>query len=319
MTRPVPPSAATAASRPVIRWLQRMLLALTGMAASSVALANPEHPSPWQLNLTRGASTLSHDVWELHMAVFYVCIGIGVVVYGALVYALFKFRKAKGAKASDFTHNSALEVIWTIIPVLILFGLAYPATRILVYENNTSDSALTVKVTGVQWKWRYDYIDYQGRPVNRVGFVSMLANDSNVARQMDSSVSPWTVKSKSGVEDYLLDVNKPLVVPTRTKIQFLITAADVIHGFWVPALGWQADAIPGQIHDAWGEFDKPGTYRGQCAQLCGQDHAYMPIVIKAVPPAEFQQWLAAQESKAHMDEISRTAQVAAASGAVPQG
>lgn len=319
MTRPVTPPATTAASRPANRWLQRLLLALAGLAISPVALANPEHPTQWQLNLTRGVSTLSHDVWDLHMAVFYVCIGIGVVVYGVLVYALFNFRKSKGAKAASFTHHTALEVIWTIIPVLILIGLAYPATRILVYENNTSGSQLTVKVTGIQWKWRYDYIDYMGQPVNRVGFVSMLANDSNVARQMDSSVDPWSIKSKSGVDDYLLDVNKPLVVPTHTKIRFLITAADVIHGFWVPALGWQADAIPGQIHDAWGEFDKPGTYRGQCAQLCGQDHAYMPIVIKAVPPAEFKQWLTAQENQARMDEISRTAQVAAASGAAPQG
>jgi cytochrome c oxidase subunit 2 len=203
--------------------------------------------------------------------------------------------------------------------VLILIGLAWPATRILVYENNTSNSVLTVKVTGVQWKWVYDYIDYQGQPVDNVGFISSLAADSNDARQMDSGISPWSIKSKHGVDDYLLDVNHPLVVPTHTKIQFLITAADVIHGFWVPALGWQADAIPGQIHDAWGQLDKPGTYRGQCAQLCGQDHAYMPIVIKAVPRAEFKQWLAAQENKSRMQDVSRTAQVAADPGAVPQG
>ena len=307
------------ATRPSSHWRARMLLALAGMLVSTAALANPEHPTQWQLNLTRGVSPLSHDVWDLHMAVFYVCIGIGVVVYGAMVYAMLKFRKSKGAEAAQFTHNTKAEVIWTILPVLILIGLAWPATRILVYENNTSHSVLTVKVTGVQWKWFYEYIDYKGQPVNNVSVISMLATDSNDARQMDSGISPWSIKSKHGVDDYLLNVDHPLVVPTHTKIQFLITAADVIHGFWVPALGWQADAIPGQIHDAWGQLDKPGTYRGQCAQLCGQDHAYMPIVIKAVPRAEFQQWLVTQENKSRMQDVSRTAQVVAAPGAAPQG
>ena len=314
MTQPViPPAQPTAFRRAV-----RALLALAGALLAVPALANPEHPSPWQLNLTRGDSGLSHDVWDLHMAVFYVCIGIGVVVYGAMVYALIRFRKSKGAKPAGFTHNTTLEVVWTVIPVLILIGLAYPATHLLVYENNTNGSQLTVKVTGIQWMWRYDYLSYLGQPVNRVGFLSKLAEDSNVARQADSGVSPWSVVSKHGVHDYLLDVTHPLVVPTHTKIQFLITAADVIHGFWVPALGWQADAIPGQIHDAWGKFDTPGTYRGQCAQLCGQDHAYMPIVIKAVPRAEFQQWLVDQENRSRMDAISRTAEVVGAPAA-PQG
>ena len=316
MTQPVLPTAQPSVSRRVVR----ALLAMASVLPAFPALANPQHPSAWQINLTRGDSGLSHDVWDLHMAVFWVCVCIGIVVYGVLVYSLFKFRKSKGAKPdTGFTHHTLLEVVWTTIPVLILIGLAYPASRLLVYENNTAGSQMTVKVTGVQWLWRYDYVDYLGQPIRHVGLISKLAEDSNEARQGVPGISPWNIKSKSGVRDYLLNVTEPLVVPTHTKIQFLITSVDVIHGFWVPALGWQADAIPGQIHDAWGEFDNPGTYRGQCAQLCGQDHVYMPIVIKAVPRSEFQQWLADRESKAHMDVISRTAQVVRASETQPQG
>ncbi len=314
MTRILPRKPSSFSRWPVV------LAALAALLAPLVALANPEHPTQWQLNLTRGVSGLSHDVWDLHMAVLWVCVGIGVVVYGVLVYSLFKFRKSKGAQAdTKFTHHTVLEVVWTTIPVLILIGLAYPATRLLIYENNTTGSQLTIKVTGIQWMWRYDYLSYLGQPIQKVGFVSKLAESSNVVRQMDSTTSPWSVKDKHGWDDYLLNVDHELVVPTHTKIQFVITAADVIHGFWVPALGWQADAVPGQIHDAWGKFDKPGTYRGQCAQLCGQDHAYMPIVIKAVPRAQFQQWLADQENKARMEQISRTAQLVPTGAFVPQG
>ena len=303
-------------------WTARISAALalaTGSAAAAGATAAIGHPVPWQLNMTEGASPLSHQVYDLHMYAFWVCVGIGVVVFGAMIIAMVRFRKSRGAVAETWTHNAKLEVIWTVVPVLILIALALPATRILINESNTGDAGLTVKVTGFQWKWRYDYVDYQGRPVSRVGFISKLAFNSDEARQLDSGINPRSIKSKTGYDDYLLNVNHPLVVPTHTKIRFVITADDVIHGWWVPALGWQADAVPGLIHDTWGEIDTPGTYRGQCAQLCGQDHAYMPIVIKAVPPDAFQGWLAAQESRARLDTAARTVQVAPVPAPAPQG
>lgn len=277
------------------------VLGLPAILFSAAAFANP---GPWQLNLTEGVSKISHQVYDLHMAVFWVCVGIGVVVYGAMAYAMLRFRKSKGAVASKFTHNTVIEVIWTTIPVLILIALAYPATRIMLNENNTQHAKLTIRVTGFQWDWRYDYIDYLGQPISKVGFISKLANNSYDASQLGSGINPWSIKTKQGDHDYLLNVTRPMVVPIHTKIRFLITGGDVMHGFWVPALGWQADANPGQIHDVWGEIDRAGVYRGQCAYLCGQGHAYMPIVIKAVTKPEFRQWLVAQEAKstttAHM-------------------
>src|SRR5699024_11113333 len=161
------------------------------------------------------------------------------------------------------------------------------------------------------WKWRYDYVDYMGKPVDKVGFMSKLSKDSNVARQLDSSASPWDVRNKDGYNDYLLDVDKPLVVPVGVKIRFLITGGDVIHSWWVPDLGWKIDAIPGIVNASWAKITKPGIYRGQCAELCGQDHGYMPIVVKAVPKAQFNQWLAAHENKATLDKASRTARAGA--------
>ncbi len=268
-----------------------------GLLATLLAVSVSAQPGPWAINLTEGASQLSHHVYDLHMAVFWVCVGIGVVVYGAMAYAMLRFRKSKGAVASKFTHNTIIELIWTTVPVLILIALAYPATRIMLNENNTQHAKLTIRVTGFQWDWRYDYIDYLGQPIRKVGFISKLATNSYDASQLGSGINPWSIKTKQGEHDYLLNVTRPLVVPIHTKIRFLITSGDVIHGFWVPALGWQADANPGQIHDVWGEIDRAGVYRGQCAYLCGQGHAYMPIVIKAVTKPEFQHWLVAQEAK----------------------
>lgn len=272
---------------------------------SGSAWANPH---PWQLNLTKGVTQISHQVWDLNMASFLVCVGIGIVVFGAMIVAMFRFRKSKGAVAEKWSHSTKLELVWTIVPVLILTGLAWPASKVLVNTTDTVNSKLTIKVTGYQWKWRYDYLDYDGKTVNKVGFMSRLAHKSDVTRQLDSGLSPYDVKAADGTNDYLLNVDHPLVVPVGVKIRFLVTGGDVIHSWWVPDLGWKMDAIPGVVNAAWTNIDKPGIYRGQCAELCGQDHGFMPIVVKAVPKAQFEQWLAAQEGAAQLDKAARTAQ-----------
>ncbi|HEY0179352.1 MAG TPA: cytochrome c oxidase subunit II, partial [Dokdonella sp.] len=186
--------------------------------------------------------------------------------------------------------------VWTVVPILILVIMAWPATKLLVDMADVENSDMTIKITGYQWKWRYEYLDYFNKPA-KVNFISTLDEQSNRVRQLGSGLDPASVKD-GDYESYLLNVDKPLVVPVGVKIRFVITADDVIHSWWVPNLGWKQDAIPGIINDNWTRIDTPGTYRGQCAELCGKDHGFMPIVVKAVPKAEFEQWLAAQESAA---------------------
>lgn len=274
---------------------------------SSAALANPV---PDQLNMSPGVTTWSKVPYDLNNTVLIVCCVIGALVFGAMFIAMIRFRKSRGAVAEKWSHNTMVEVVWTTIPVIILIGLAYMGTRGLQSFANTTGSQLTVKVTGYQWLWRYDYMNYMGKPLEKVGFMSKLDNLSNETRQLDSGMNPYAVKT--GDENtYLLNVDHPLVVPVDTKIRFVITSADVIHGFWVPEFGWKMDAVPGIINAAWTEIKTPGVYRGQCSALCGQDHGYMPIVVKAVSKADFAKWLAAQENP--------PATPAATAAAVPAG
>ncbi|MEX1827921.1 cytochrome c oxidase subunit II [Luteibacter sp. CQ10] len=263
-----------------------------GALASGLAMANPE---PNQLNMTKGVSEWSP--YAMHMVALWVCVVIGVVVFGAMFIAMFRFRKSRGAVAEKWSHSTKLEVVWTVIPVIILIFLAHLATGGLVTFADTTGSEMTVKVTGYQWKWRYDYVDYKGKGVNQVGFMSKLEESSDRTRQLRSNLDPEKVQV-DGYKTYLLDVDKPLVVPVGTKIRFVIIGGDVIHSWWVPALGWKMDAIPGIANTAWTKIKEPGVYRGQCAELCGQDHGFMPIVVKALPKAEFEQWLASQEDEA---------------------
>lgn len=245
----------------------------------------------WDLNMSPGVTASSQAAYEMHMIMLLICVAIGVVVFGAMAYAIVKFRKSKGAVADvSFVHSTRIEVIWTTIPVLILIAMAYPATVKLLNLADTRDYEMTVKITGYQWRWRYEIVDYRGieQPIN---FVSSLQMDSARTRMLGSGLDPWDVKS-NGEQTYLLDVDRPLVLPTDTKVRFLITGNDVIHAWWVPALGWKQDAIPGFINTAWTDISEPGIYRGQCAELCGKDHGFMPIVVKAVPRSEFEQWLA---------------------------
>ena len=239
--------------------------------------------SGWDLlNMPAGVSELSREIYDMHMIMLWICLVIAVFTFGAMIFAMIRFRKSKGAVAdTKLLHNARLEALWTIIPTLVLIGMAIPSVEKLIKIEDTSNSGLTIKITGYQWQWHYEYLG------TGVSFFSRLARTSDVARQRGSGIDPATVPN------YLLDVDNPLVVPTGTKIRVLLTANDVIHAWWVPDFGMKRDAIPGFINEMWisVDEDKPGTYRGQCAELCGADHGFMPIVVVAMPKAEFEDWL----------------------------
>lgn len=247
------------------------------MLMSGVALAEEARS---QYNLPKGVTEISNEVYHLHNAVLIVMCVIAVLVFGAMFYSIFAHRRSKHPKPADFHESTTVEIIWTIIPFFVLIGLAIPAAGTLIKMEDTRDSELTVKVTGFQWGWKYEYVgeDYE--------FVSMLAADSNKARQLDSGIDP------KGVPNYLWEVTNPLVLPVGKKVRFLITAQDVIHAWWVFDLAVKKDAIPGYINEAWTKIDAPGTFRGVCAELCGRDHGFMPIVVQALPETEFKTWLA---------------------------
>ncbi len=253
------------------------------LAAPALAWAQSADPKPWQLNMGRGVTASSQHAYDAHMIALWVCIVIGIIVFAAMGYAMFKFRKSRGAVAAQFSHNTTAEIIWTVIPVLILIVMAWPATAKLIAMYDTRDSQMTVKITGYQWMWKYEYLG------EGVSFTSRLDRESDRIRQSGQ------VPDYKSHPNYLLDVDNELVLPIDTKIRFVITADDVIHAWWVPALGWKQDAIPGIINEAWTDIKVPGVYRGQCAELCGKDHGFMPIVVRAVPKAEFEQWLAARK------------------------
>ena len=261
----------------------RLMGAACALLAPAMAWAQSADPKPWQLNMGKGVTTSSQHAYDAHMVALWVCVVIGVIVFGAMGYAMVKFRKSKGAVAAQFSHNTTAEIIWTVIPILILIVMAWPATQKLIAMYDTRESEMTVKVTGYQWMWKYEYLGQD------VEFTSRLDRESDRIRQ--SGAQP-TVASNP---HYLLDVDNPLVLPVDTKVRFVLTADDVIHAWWVPALGWKQDAIPGLINEAWTEIKTPGVYRGQCAELCGKDHGFMPIVVKAVSKEEFQQWLASRK------------------------
>jgi cytochrome c oxidase subunit 2 len=235
------------------------------------------------LNMTPGVTQTSESVYSLHMAILGICVVIGVVVFGMMIISIIKHRKSKGAVAAQFHESTAAEIAWTIVPILILVGMAIPATQTLLAMENTADADLSIKVTGIQWKWKYDYVE------DDISFVSNLHPKHNAARQLGSDIDVSTI------ENYLLDVDEPVVIPVGKKVRFLLTAADVIHSWWVPDLGWKKDAIPGFINEAWTKVDEPGVYRGKCAELCGKDHGFMPIVVKAVPEDEYVKWVASRK------------------------
>jgi cytochrome c oxidase subunit 2 len=266
------------------RMINRTRFSSTALALLGLCAAGPAW-SDLGLNMTPGVTSVSHEVYNLHMLILWVCVVIGVGVYAAMIYAIVKFRKSKGAQPAKFTHSYTVEVIWTAIPAAILVAMAIPAAKTLVAMEDTRGAGLTVKVTGYQWRWQYDYID------DGVRFFSTLKRDSNAARKLGSGIDPKTV------ENYLLDVDNPLVVPVNTKVRLLVTAADVIHSWWMPAFSVKKDGIPGFINETWFQADTEGTYRGQCAELCGMDHGFMPIVVRVTSRDEYEAWLSTQREQ----------------------
>jgi cytochrome c oxidase subunit 2 len=253
-------------------------IALSGAAALTAWSAGAH--AEFALNMPRGVTAISRDVYSLHMLIFWICVVIGVVVFGVMFWSIYHHRKSRGAVPAQFHESTVVEVVWTVIPMVILISMAVPATKTLVRMADARDADLTVKVTGYQWRWQYDYLD------EGVKFFSALSTPQAQIRN-DAPKDPH----------YLLEVDNPLVVPVGRKVRILTTAADVIHSWWVPDLGWKKDAIPGFINESWTLIEKPGIYRGQCAELCGKDHGFMPVVVKALPEAEFQQWLAEMKAK----------------------
>jgi cytochrome c oxidase subunit 2 len=284
-------------------------------AALGLALQAPAHAeqvSGWSLlNMTQGVTDMSRKIYDLHMLIFWVCVWIAVAVFGAMIWSMVRYRKSQGAVAdTTMVHNTRVEIIWTAVPVVILIAMAVPAARTLVEIEDTTKTQLTIKVTGFQWGWNYDYLD------KGVSLFSRLDRKSDAARQLGSGIDP------NGVDHYLLNVDNPLVVPVGVKVRLLVTGADVIHSWWVPAFGVKKDGIPGFVNEAWFNIDsdKPGLYRGQCAELCGRDHGFMPIVVDARSKEDFEAWLkekAEQQKQAAAPATSVPTTASAPAGSTP--
>ncbi len=255
----------------LIAGLLQMLCAGSAYAAYGVNFQPP---------VTRIAS----EIYDLHMLMMYVILAIFCVVFGVMFYSIYAHRRSMGHEAAQFHENTTVEIIWTAIPLVILIGMAWPATKTLVAFKDTSNPDITIKATGYQWKWGYDYLKGEGEGI---AFQSKLATPPEQIHN----------QAPKG-ENYLLEVDNPLVVPVGKKVRILTTANDVIHSFWVPAFGIKQDAIPGFVRDTWFRADKEGTYRGQCAELCGKDHGFMPVVIVVVSQEKYAQWVSAQKAKA---------------------
>lgn len=252
----------------------RLIFSLLGLVLSPVALAD------WTVNMRQGVTEISQAIYGLHMTIFWICVAIGVVVFGIMFYTLWAHRKSRGVTPAKFHHSTKLEIVWTAIPFAILIAMAVPATNVLIQIYDASDSDLDIKVVGYQWKWSYEYLGEDLGNGDNMAFFSNLSTPR-------AEVYNETTKN----ENYLLEVDEPLVIPANKKVRFLITANDVIHAWWVPDFAVKKDAIPGFINEAWTRVPEPGIYRGQCAELCGEAHGYMPIVVKVVPEEEYAAWV----------------------------
>lgn len=236
----------------------------------------------FKLNMTEGVTPISHQIYSLHMLVLWICVVIGVMVFGVMAWSIIYHRKSRGAEAANFHESTAIEILWTVVPLAILIGVAIPATGTLLdLEDAKTDADITLQVTGIQWKWKYTYVDED------ISFISSLAQSSRDV-----------INDPTGHENYLLEVDEPVVLPINKKIRFLFNSNDVIHAWWVPEFAVKQDVIPGFINDSWALIEKTGTYRGQCAELCGKDHGFMPIVVQAVTQPEYEQWLAGKKAEA---------------------
>jgi cytochrome c oxidase subunit 2 len=255
----------------------RAAAAVAAWLTAGAALAN-------QYNLQPPQSIIAREIYDLHTLIMWIIVGIFVVVFGAMTWAIIHHRKAAGHQAEQFHENTTVEIIWTIIPFFILIGMALPATKTIISMKDTSSPDITIKATGYQWKWGYDYLK------EGISFYSTLSTPR-------SQIDDYERKGTKKGEHYLIEVDNPVVVPVGKKVRIITTANDVIHAWWVPALGIKQDAIPGFVRDTWFKADNPGTYRGQCAELCGKDHGFMPIVVEAVSPEQYASWVAGQKKK----------------------
>ena len=255
-------------------------LALCGLALFPVMSM-----ADWTMNMSPGVTQTSNDIYGLHMTILWICVVIGVVVFGVMFWSIFAHRKSRGHKPANFHENTTVEVLWTIIPLVVLVAMAIPATATLIDMYDTTEADVDIKITGYQWKWKYDYLD------DEFGYFSSLSTPRDQINNRQTKG-----------DNYLLEVDNPLVVPVGQKVRLLMTANDVIHSWWVPEFGLKKDAIPGFINEAWIRVDTPGTYRGQCTELCGKDHGFMPIVVEAVPQAEYQTWIGEQRAAAEKEK-----------------
>ncbi len=276
-------------SRTILNRLHSAALAVFASAFAPAALAD------WALNMPVGVTEVSKEVYGLHMLILGICVAIAIVVFGVMIVSIFLHRKSRGVEPAQFYHSTKAEIIWTVIPIFILIAMAVPAAEGLIRIEDTRNADMTVKITGYQWRWRYDYLDHD------IGFYSTLDRESNQARRLNSGTDPYSV------ENYLLEVDHPLVVPVGAKVRLLLTAADVLHAWWVPDLAVKKDAIPGYINEAWFKADVPGIYRGQCAELCGRDHGFMPVVVHVLERDEYDAWLVEQAA----DKVATPENVAA--------
>ncbi len=268
--------------RNILSYLACSFVTFSSVAAEPISSGSNQGRS--DLNLRPGVTDISNQVYDLHMLMFAICVIIAVLVFGVMFYSMIMHRRSKNAKPANFHENVKVEIAWTIVPFLILVGMAVPAANTLIDMEDASKPDMTVLITGSQWKWHYKYMD------NEVEYFSVLATQQEQIKN----------RLQKG-ENYLLEVDRPLVIPTGQKVRFLITSDDVIHSWWVPDFAVKKDANPGFINEAWARVNEPGVYRGQCAELCGKDHGFMPVVVIAKEPAEYEAWISEQE------EIARRA------------
>ncbi len=256
-----------------------ILFATGGAALALFATAVSAELQPY--NMPVGVTEISREVFDLHMLIYWICVAIGVVVYGVMAYAIVMHRKSKDHQAAQFHESATAEFVWTLVPLVILIAMAVPASKTLIKLENTGNADMTVKITGYQWLWQYEYLSED------LSFYSALTTPREEI---------YNLREKN--ENYLLEVDNEVVLPVGKKIRFLVTSSDVLHAWWVPDLAVKKDAVPGFINEVWTRIDKPGVYRGQCAELCGRGHAFMPIVVRAVEADAYEQWVAQMKAQA---------------------
>ncbi|MDN5871416.1 MAG: cytochrome c oxidase subunit II [Nitrococcus sp.] len=264
---------------------KRLAAIMSGLAGGLALAATPAWAGWTDINVPQNGdiTAIAGMAYDLNMFVLWICVVLGIVVFGAMGYSMYYHRKSMGHEAVQFSHSTVLEILWTIIPIIIVIVMAAVATKGLFLVYDTEDAEMDIKVTGYQWLWKYDYLG------EGVTVYSKLAPEANRVRALGLDTET--------VEHYPLNVDHPLVLPTDTKIRFHITSGDVIHAWWVIPFGWKWDAMPGIVNQGWTEIYEPGVYRGQCVELCGRDHGFMPVVVVAKTPEEYQKWLAAEKKR----------------------